>query len=129
MPNGFIGSNEEWDRLEAPLREIDPIVTAFADRHGMVIEYNYHNWPNRHLVWGDSLRRAIQIVRSTGEPPLYSVHLAASEWRTDGHFVKQSVVAKGLDLAALKTGLERRLEKALSEVSSWTSADLEPSSG
>jgi len=34
MPNGFHGSSEAWERMEAPLRALDPVLEDFAARHG-----------------------------------------------------------------------------------------------
>jgi hypothetical protein len=49
MPNGFHGSEEEWERIEAPLRTIDAGIAAFAERNGLIGSKNYHNWPERSL--------------------------------------------------------------------------------
>lgn len=57
MPNGFYGSAEEWERMEAPFREVDEQLEEFAEAHGMSVVKNYHNWPGRRLDWGDLKRR------------------------------------------------------------------------
>jgi len=50
MPNGFVGSTEEWERMEAPLRTVDDVVAAFAERHGATMIPNHDSWPERSLV-------------------------------------------------------------------------------
>ena len=61
MPNGFQDSELEWQRIEAPLLRVDPILDAFASAHGLGISKNYHNHPERSLTWGTDLRRLIQL--------------------------------------------------------------------
>jgi hypothetical protein len=60
MPNGHHGTDEEWKRLEAPLRDVDNAIDAFAKRHRIAIGRNYHNWPERSLRWGSDPERLIQ---------------------------------------------------------------------
>jgi hypothetical protein len=61
MPNGFTGSQEEWERLEAPLRAVDGLLETYAARHGLSLRKNYHNWPERSLLREAGVRRLIQI--------------------------------------------------------------------
>jgi hypothetical protein len=35
MPNGFDGTDEEWERMEAPLVAVDDVLAEFADARGM----------------------------------------------------------------------------------------------
>jgi hypothetical protein len=40
MPNGFYGPVEQWERMEAPLQEIDSQLQTFANTRSMNIERN-----------------------------------------------------------------------------------------
>jgi len=35
MSNGHHGSKDEWERMETPLVELDPVIKAFAESHKM----------------------------------------------------------------------------------------------
>ena len=37
MANGFLGSNDEWERIESPLQRLDNDLDAFADRHHLIL--------------------------------------------------------------------------------------------
>ena len=43
MPNGFHGPKEEWQKMEASYVRIDPILVAFAQRHGIELLKNYRD--------------------------------------------------------------------------------------
>lgn len=49
--------------MVAPLRELDPELSSFAAAHGLEVDHNYHNMPNRMLKWTSSgIQRVIQIT-------------------------------------------------------------------
>src|SRR2546430_16910392 len=89
MPNGHHhGSEEEWNRLEAPFREIDPAVQAFARRHGLRLTTDYHDWPERSLRWGGDIERLIQIYLHDEQRLTWNLWLCASQDRGRERFWK-----------------------------------------
>src|SRR5712664_2446175 len=79
MPNGYYGSIEDWEKMEAPLLEIDALLAEFASREGMDLEKNYHNWPQRELRrLKDDLHRTIHIL-AADKPDTY--HFAVGAWQ------------------------------------------------
>jgi hypothetical protein len=125
MPNGFHGPKEEWDRLEAPYVRIDPLLAAFAGRHGIQVNRNYRG-ADRSLRYHDALSRAIWVHATDkyGANGTYEVSVIAHQDRPD-RFIKVGHVAKSVAI----DDLDRVLEQAAGLVSSWTAEDLGPAKG
>jgi hypothetical protein len=121
MPNGFMGPREEWDRMEAPYRRIDPILDAFAERHGLVVIRNYRD-ADRSMRFNDELSRAIWVNSSDkhGEKGTYDVSVLAHQDRPE-RFIKGEHVTANVPIADLDAVLER----AVAIVRAWSASDLE----
>jgi hypothetical protein len=52
-----------WAEVEQPLNEIDAVLLMLSQQKKVVFDKNYHNWPNRSLLWTteDGLSRKIEI--------------------------------------------------------------------
>ena len=48
---GWSGTLEEWNRIEGPLLEIDPIIRDFAKKAGLTVTKNMKDWPERSMQW------------------------------------------------------------------------------
>jgi hypothetical protein len=125
MPNGHHGTEEEWKRLEAPLREIDPAFEAFARRHKLSLGRNYHNWPERSLRWGSDLQRLIQIYLQDEQRLTWNFWLCASQDRGQQRFWKQQSLRRDTPMADITPLIESLLDEAFSRVSAWRPGDLE----
>jgi hypothetical protein len=121
MPNGFMGPEHEWRRMEAPYVRIDPILEAFAQRHGLAVQKNYRD-ADRSLRLNDSLERAIWVNSSDkyGETGTYDVSVLAHQDRPE-RFIKGQHVAKGVPIPELDAVLTRAVEI----VRAWLESDLE----
>jgi hypothetical protein len=42
MPNGYYGSIEDWEKMEAPLLDVDELLARFAVERNMHLVKNYH---------------------------------------------------------------------------------------
>jgi hypothetical protein len=83
MPNGFHGSKAEWEKLVAPLRQLDERLDSFAAARGLRVDRNYHNTPNRMLRWvRDGIERVIQITLYGDEQILVSLSAFSDEGGT-----------------------------------------------
>jgi hypothetical protein len=122
MPNGFHGPKKEWDRLEAPYVRIDPILSAFAQRHGVELYKNYRD-ADRSIRFNDSLSRAIWVnaTDTYGANETYDVSVLAHQDRPE-RFFKGDHVAHNVPIS----DLDRVLERAATLVASWTADDLNP---
>lgn len=125
MPNGFIGSREGWEALEAPLRALDDDLEAFSRRRGRELERNYHGWPNRRLLWGRPVQRLIEIARCSEDGDEWSLSICAFEDRDGERFVRWQVIREKRAFASLAGELPALLGEAAAEVDRWHSEDLE----
>lgn len=125
MPDGYHGSDEDWKRLERPLRDIDPLVEAFAKRHKIALSRNYHNWPERSLRWGADPERVIQIYLEDADRLTWNLWLCASQDRGLQRFWKNQFLCHNVAMGELNPVMEQLLDEALRIVSSWRTEDLE----
>ena len=121
MPNGFHGRKEEWQRMEAAYLRIDPILTAYAQRHGRQLVKNYRD-ADRSIRFNDGLSRTIWInaMDKYGESGTYQVAIVAHQDRNE-RYIKAARVGDpvGVD------DLDAMLERAGTLVMSWSGSDLE----
>jgi hypothetical protein len=126
MPNGFYGTQQEWDHMEAPLRSLDPVLQDYALQHGHRIEVNYHNWPGRWLRWVDQeIERAIQIALHDAAEPTFSVGIVAWQDRPLARYWKHRELLRGAPIQDLQRNLLALLDQACTELSAWAEGDLE----
>ena len=125
MPNGFYGSSEDWDRIEAPLRLLDPVLQDFASEHGMSLGSNHHNWPERSLQWGAPVSRLVQLYLEDENHVTWNLWLCASEDRHSGRYWRSEFLRKAVPIEEISGNLAALLEEARNTVESWSSQDLE----
>jgi len=60
----IIKTKKQWDNLERPLKEIDNLLLDLCNKEGLSFQKNYHNWPNRSLIWltEDGVNRKLEIA-------------------------------------------------------------------
>jgi hypothetical protein len=66
---GWYGTNEEWNRIEAPLKLLDSELDRFARKHRLRVTKNLEDWPERSLVWGNDVRCLIHEGADTKACP------------------------------------------------------------
>ena len=124
MPNGFYGSLEEWQQMEAPFLEIDNVLEKFAAERKMHVQKNYHNWPRRELQWvRDDIHRSISIFQGEPAETCCMAVLAWQDRQNDRYgadkFLKQSV-----PWPEITENLQQLLEEAAAILDSWSEKDL-----
>ena len=125
MPNGFHGPDDAWRRMEAPLLGLDPVLERFARDQGLAIRRNHHNWPERSLIWGEPIRRLIQIYLEDEETLTWNLWLCASEDRGSSRYWKNAFLLRAAPIEDLERTLPDLLEEARRRVDSWSSDQLE----
>lgn len=125
MPNGLHGLTDELERIEAPLRRLDPLITGFAEEHGMSLERNHHDWPSRSLRWRGSIDRLIQVYLADQEPPRWNLWICAWKDRGSTRRWKQQFLLEAAPIERIASGVGDLLEEARSRVERWTADDLE----
>ena len=125
MPNGFHGTKEEWDRLQAPLREVDEVIGEFARVHDLDVDANYHNMPSRRLIWHTrEITHVIQVSLNDEDMTMYVSFYA---WQ-DKNSVRRGTGLKqisGLSVPELKSQLPGLLEEGYRLLESLSEAELE----
>ena len=126
MPNGFHGSKEQWERLEAPLPTIDNNLRSFAHSKNLDIDKNYHNWPSRSLEWENKgIKRKIQIYLENQNQKTYNLWLCAYRDKDNTRYWKNEFLKKNVLFSEISGNIEELLKKSFSTVESWTEKDLE----
>jgi hypothetical protein len=124
MPNGFHGSKVEWEKLVAPLRELDEGLDSFAAARGLRVDHNYHNMPNRMVRWArGGIERVIQITLYGERQILFSFSAFSDEGgiRRGKHWPPRM----DIPLAEFKVNLETLLAEAHQTLDSVSPDDLE----
>ena len=122
---GWYGTKDEWARLESPLIEVDPILSAFAKEFRLEIGKNFKDWPERSLEWGGSTRRLIQLYLADEKLLTFHLWLCASQDRGGKRYWKQESPVKGLPVSEFKDSLATLLREGKKTLDSWGEADLE----
>jgi hypothetical protein len=125
MPNGHQGSRADWLRLEAPLLELDPVLSEFARIRGLSISKNYHDWPERSLVWGSGVRRLIQLYLQDSETLRFNLWLCASQDRGSSRFWKKDFLFERRLMDEFRPQLFALLDEGYALVNSWDSSMFE----
>ena len=124
MPDGSYRTGREWRRLESPLLELDPALDAYATRHGFSITRSYHSWPQRALIWGDFIKRSVQI--SVANEHDLRLNISAVAWQDDGsrrHWRNQVIRSSAL-VSQLQDRFAAILDSAVQRANSWSHRDL-----
>jgi len=130
MPNGgFDGSIEDWQKMEAPLLEIDILLAEFATERNMEVVRNYHNWPQRYLNWDSKgIHRSIQILAVDANKMTFHVSLIAWADKNDQRYLTSGWLKKAVPWLNIKGNLHELLEEGYRSLESWSEKDLKPTS-
>jgi hypothetical protein len=128
MPNGFHGSREEWDRMEAPLLALDESLSEFASGRNLQVIKNYHNWPQREIRWTSSgIRRTISILLASESKMTLHVAVVAAKDKDDDRYLKDYWLKKEASWDEVRNNLQQLLEDGFTLLESWSEKDLIPS--
>ncbi|MDX1375257.1 MAG: hypothetical protein R3357_06815 [Burkholderiales bacterium] len=126
MPNGFHGSEHEWERFEAPLRALDRRLEQFALQHNMRFARSRRNWPSRSLHWGDNVQRMIQIYLDDPAALTWSLWACASQDRLRRRYWKSAFLRRSASFSEVDADLSDLLAAARELADAWEAGDLEP---
>lgn len=124
MANGFMGSKEEWDRLEAPPLELDPWLVSLSADYGFAIEKNGKN-PQRSLIADSRIRYLLQIFTADEAVPTFNDWICASQRRDGRTWWREQFPLRAVtvDEIVQNEGLVRASAERLL---AWTQQDLVP---
>ena len=122
---GYWQTEADWQRVEAPLRRLDPVLDAFAGEHHLGITRNLKDWPERSVVWGESIRLLIQVYLTDPQQLTFNIWLCASRDRGDKRYWKHEMPVRGLPVEAFENDFASLLREAKAKLESWSEADFE----
>jgi len=105
MPNGFHGSNHDWDRMESPLLKIDAMLTSFAILHGRTRSANYHSETHTDLLGGRKEEKR-QFLRKA--VPLHELEGDLSQLLLDAKEMLNTWSSCDLEVATTLKGIDSR---------------------
>ena len=116
---GWHGTCEEWQRLEAPLVALDPVLNQFAAAHKLAMSKNAKNSPERSLHWGDNPRFLIQLYLASEAGPSWNLWLCCSEDRGESRYWRQDFAIEGQPVQAFQDQLPTILMDGLNQLKVW----------
>ena len=117
---GWYGTDEEWERLEKPLLEVDPIMEGLARKFGLAVSRNHKNWPERSIEWEDNVSCLIQLYLVDDKKLTFNLWLCASQDRHGKRYWKQETPVKEKTIDAFKEDLGRLLEEGRRKLLEWS---------
>lgn len=117
---GWYGTQEEWERIESPLLEIDPIIDDFANEIGLCISKNHKDWPERSIEWGKEVRCLIQLYLADEKSLTFNLWLCASQDRGDKRYWKQETPVKEKQVSDFEGNLASLLREGREKLLNWS---------
>src|SRR5918995_6000947 len=102
---GWHGTDEEWKRIEAPLKSFDVELGRFVSKHGLVVTKNPKDWPERSIVWGSDVRCLIQVFLVDQAELTLNFWICASQDRDGSRFWKNEMLRTEVQASELARDL------------------------
>jgi hypothetical protein len=116
---GWYGTPEEWQRLEAPLLAIDPILERFAAARRLRLARNAKDRPERSLFWGGSPRFLVQLYLESETRATWNMWLCCSEDRGDSRYWRTDFAVRDQPLAVFQARLPDLLQESFETLEAW----------
>jgi hypothetical protein len=116
---------KQWERAEAPLRDLDAVLAHFARRHHMALKANECGWPCRTLEWTTDIDRMIQVYLEDEHALTYTLWICAKQDRAGERHLRALALRESSPIDEIQGELEEILATACAEVNSWSASDLE----
>jgi hypothetical protein len=118
--SGRHGTDDEWNRIEAPVGLLDPELDRFASRHGLTLTKNLRDWPERSLTWGTGVRCLIQVFLADKGTLTLNFWICASQDRGGSRFWKNEMLRKKVQAAELARDLPTLLDEGKNKLDQWS---------
>lgn len=116
---GWYGTPEEWQRLEAPLLAIDPVLERFAASHGIELLKNEKDSPGRSLRWGDNPSFLIQLFLADETARSWNLWLCCVQDRDDSRYWRNDYAVRDKSVETFRGQLDVLLEESLTRLTEW----------
>lgn len=127
MPNGHNLKPEEFQKLEAPLLQLDTLLLEYAIQHKMRIRKNYRDVPERSLTWTEENQNWIMIRVSDIDNQTCDIGICAIKDINGVRYWKNEILLSNKPLHDIKSNFFSYLDRAINILQSWTKQDLVPS--
>jgi len=107
---GWYGTAQDRERIEAPLKLLDPELDRFASKYGLQVTKNLKDWPQRSLVWGADVRCLIQVFLVDESALTLNLWICASQDRDGRRFWKNETARKEVQVSEMARDLFDLLE-------------------
>lgn len=116
---GWYGTQEEWQRIEAPIKTLDPELERFANLHELSITRNHKDWPDRSIVWDTGTRCLIQLYLADAETLDINLWICASQDRGRDRYWKREFLCEGATIGDVTHQLPELLNVAKAKLDEW----------
>ena len=98
---GWYGTAQDRERIEGPLKLLDPELDRFASKYGLQVTKNLKDWPERSLVWGTDVRCLIQVFLVDESGLTLDLWICASQDRDGSRFWKKETSRKEVQVSEM----------------------------
>jgi hypothetical protein len=117
---GWHGTEEEWQRIEAPIKSLDGELERFVAVHSLSIARNHKDWPERSVVWDNGTSCLIQLYLNDVETLCINLWICASQDRGRDRYWKQEFLCKGVPTEEIAARLSELLNTAKVRLDYWS---------
>ena len=110
----------EWERIEKPLLDVDPIIEEFSKEFSLAMSKNNKDWPERSIVWGKEVRCLIQLYLADAKSLTFNLWLCASKDRGSKRYWKQETPIKQKQVPEFKDDLASQLRAGRKKLLDWS---------
>ena len=119
MANGWSGTHEDWERLQAPLIQIDSLLYEFSWSHGAQLSKNQKGYPERSIVWGSNPHSLIQIYPESEDGAKWNLWLCCYLDRGGDRYWRNKFAVRDKRLEDFASDLPSLLEASFSILTDW----------
>lgn len=116
---GWYGTQDEWDRFEAPLMLLDDAFNDFAERHKLEVRRNHKDWPARSVSWGNGAECLIQLYVAHMNAPEVILWICASVDRGHERYWRHERLIDSLRADHIVEELPEQLDLGFKRLHEW----------
>jgi len=121
MVNGGYFNEQQWQKLEKPLLDVDSVINEFAASSGLEVTRNHKDWPERSMVWdNNNVRCLIQLYLVSEDSLTYNLWFCASQDRGRKRYWKQESPINNQPVSKFSGQLPELLREGREKLLSWS---------
>jgi len=116
---GWYGTQDEWERLEAPLIAFDSAISNFAAARPVSLTKNSKDWPERSLRWHQNPSCLMQLYLADEREVTWNLWLCCAQDRGGDRYWRQELLIEGEPAASFADNLTSLLGAGYDRLNSW----------